>query len=431
MSQPFESRPSMSRSFKSLSSRRGRLLRASATGVVLVVAAGATMSGSATAAEEDYLRCPRGYFCLFTGIEGKGGIYKYRTSQSDFGAPGRNALSWINRTKNFACLWPEKNYTLKPTFNGPVPVTDNPAEVNGDTTSSSMLRMYRHHVGSMTLAPTRHECEWRKQYIDWTPVQYSPPGTPKPFGSFLGNGQSQVLMRSAQGRLWVLPGDLSKPPNLGTRLSGMTVLVRHGDYTGDGREDIFARDKAGVLWLYPGNGKYALGARRLIAYGWNNKTAIAAVGDITGDKKNDLMARDKAGALWLYPGNGRGGFGARTRVASGWNTMTALLGPGDLSGDGKDDIVGRDNAGALWLYPGNGKGGFGKRVRLVTGVSRTWKLFAPGDVTGDGRNDIYAVDALEAGHGELLLFSGTGKGLRREPVYYRTVYNTDSKEVLF
>jgi len=405
--------------------RTVRLGRAAAVGVALLVGAGATMTGSAAAASSGAYRCPKGYFCLFSGIDGKGTMWKYRTPQADLGYAGRHAVSWANRTKYYSCVFGGKNYTSS----GELAYwwTD-PAASYGFTWDSAtgIMKKWARHFGSLNLAPTAHQCHGRTQWLTWGRPMDDYQGDPKPFGSFLGNGQVQVLMRSVQGHLWVLPGDYGKAVDLGGGWNSMTALTRHGDYTGDGREDIIARDTKGRLWLYPGNGRGHLGARRLLTTGWNRMTAIVGVGDATGDGKNDLMARDKAGSLWLYAGNGKGRFDKRHLLTTGWNRMTAIVGTGDLSGDGKNDIVARDKAGSLWLYAGNGKGRFGKR-HLLTKVPQSWKPFAIGDVTGDRKYDLYAVD----GNQDLRLFSGTGTSSLRQGAYYRVYLEKDPRELLF
>jgi len=399
-------------------------VRAASTITALVVAAGVTMAGSADASPSRYDRCPKGYFCLFSGLEGTGTVWKFRTDQHDLGFAGRHAASLTNRTAGYACIFGGKDYTAA----GSLTIFGMDSwDSWGISLTGRIASPWRNHAGSLNLAPTWHECTSRVQYVDWTRPANEPDGTPKPFGSFLGDGHSQMLMRSPQGRLWVLPGDGNTPINLGERLKGMTTLVRHGDYSGDGREDIIARDAKGVLWLYPGNGKKALGARKLIAHGWNKMSLISAAGDLTGDTKNDLVARDTKGDLWLYPGNGKGSFGKRQRIGRGWNNKTAVVGIGDLTGDHKDDLVARDTKGDLWLYPRTGKGVFAARRVVGHRFSKTWRLFAIGDVNGDRRNDLYT-----SGNNDLRLYLGTTKGTLKQSSAWGIVNNgIEPSEVVF
>ncbi|MFC0550318.1 FG-GAP-like repeat-containing protein [Planotetraspora thailandica] len=384
------------------------------------------MTGSASAAPTGFDRCPRGYFCLFSGLSGAGTIWKYRTSQRDLGSAGKQASSFANRTKSYSCLFGGKDYTTdgERTRWGLDP--EGAAGFARDSATGG-ASIWRHHFGSLRLAPTFHECQSGKEYLEWIRPEDDPAGTPKPFGSFFGNGQSQVLARSVRGRLWVLPGDGTKPTDLGTALSHMTAVVRHGDYTGDKREDIIARDTKGDLWLYPQTSAGRLGSRKLLGHGWNGMATVAAVGDLTGDKKNDLVGRDKSGNLWLYPGNGKGSFGKRQRIAHGWTSVTAVLDPGDLTLDGRDDLIARDTKGDLWLYPGLGKGRFAKRALLGHNFSKYWKYFAIGDLNGDRRSDLYVVN-----RNALMLYLGTTKGrLTKSSSWGFTDLGIDDREILF
>ncbi|GAA1267222.1 ATP/GTP-binding protein [Planotetraspora silvatica] len=332
------------------------MVRAASTVMALVVAAGATMAGSADASPSGYDRCQKGYFCLFSGLDGKGAVWKFRTDQRDLGVAGRHAASLTNRTAGNACIFGGKDYTAA---GGRTSFGMDSWDSWGINLTGRIASPWRNHAGSLNLAPTWHECTSRVQYVDWIRPADDPAGTPKPFGSFMGNGQSQILMRSVQGRLWVLPGDGTKPIDLGVGWNSMTALARHGDYTGDGREDIIARDKKGDLWLYPHNTAQRLAPRRLLAHGWNKMSLISAAGDLTGDTKNDLVARDTKGDLWLYPRTGKGVFAARR-------------------------IVGHR-------------------------FSKTWRLFAIGDVNGDRRNDLYT-----SGNNDLRLYLGTTKGTLKQ-----------------
>ncbi|WP_225849934.1 FG-GAP-like repeat-containing protein [Streptomyces sp. HPF1205] len=373
-------------------------------------------------------RCPKGDFCLFTGLDGTGSLTAYRSSQRDFGSAGRHAASWANRTADYSCLYPSAGYTATSAYYTTTPWGAGPAEGAdyGWDDAREATANWRDHFGSVRLAPTGHECGDGHQYVDWGRPYDDPLGTPKPFGSFLDNGQSQALMRSVEGHLWVLPGGSDpRPVDLGGGWNAMTALVRHGDFTGDGREDVFARDRSGTLWLYPGL-VTRLGTRIRIGGGWNAMTALAGVGDLTGDGRNDLVARDRSGTLWLYPGTGHGGLGPRRAVGSNWNTMSALTGPGDLNGDKHDDLVARDTSGRLWLYPGDGRGHYGTRLVLATGVPAGWRLFAVGDADGDLKNDLWAVDGWAFN-----LWSGQGNGTLRHSVLWEYGVGIDPRETFF
>ena len=48
-----------------------------------------------------------------------------------------------------------------------------------------------------------------------------------------------------------------------------TALTAVGDFTGDGHSDVLGRTSDGRLWVIPGSGSGSLLARRLVGSGWN------------------------------------------------------------------------------------------------------------------------------------------------------------------
>jgi len=42
-----------------------------------------------------------------------------------------------------------------------------------------------------------------------------------------------------------------------------------GDFSGDGRSDLLARSGDGKLWMYPGNGTGGFLPRKAVGSGWN------------------------------------------------------------------------------------------------------------------------------------------------------------------
>jgi hypothetical protein len=392
---------------------RRRLAKAVAAGAAALGLLTGMLSGAAEAATPQGTdRCPVGSFCLFTGADGAGQMFAYRSSTANTGWAGHHALSWANRTKYYSCIFEAPNYQWAPPPHNDGYWWTGPATSAGygSGTAQANTAQYRDYMLSVNLAPTAHECWTREQYIGWYPVRYGGTSSHAGFGAFVTGGPSDLVMRSVEGNLWLLDGT-GNATNLGVGWGGMTALVRHGDFNGDGNEDIVARDWAGNLWLYPGNGKGALESRHWMGNGWNGMTAILGVGDLTGDGHSDIVARDRSGNLWLYPGDGKGALLPRRWLGNGWNGMTAIVGVGDLTGDGVPDIVARDRAGSLWLYPGTRSGHLGARSRVATGIGQSWQLLAIGDVDGDGKNDLYAADSPF-----LHLFQGNGKGgLKRLP----------------
>ena len=120
---------------------------------------------------------------------------------------------------------------------------------------------------------------------------------------------------------------LPLPP---TAAGGTAAQPGIGDFDGDGNRDVMARTAVGDLYLYPGNGKGGWLPSHKIASNWQNFTAIFGAGDLNGDGHADVLARNSAGALWLYPGNGSGGFLPQVQLATNLNGYQVLFSPGDF-----------------------------------------------------------------------------------------------------
>ncbi len=185
---------------------------------------------------------------------------------------------------------------------------------------------------------------------------------------FDSNGGNDLLARSSSGMLYLISrrydglptrDDLWLAPQVvGSGWNQFTLIFSPGDFTGDGHSDVLAETKDGRLFLYPGTGLGDFQAGRQVGSGWSAFTAVSAVGDFDADGFADVIARAANGILWLYPGNGAGGWKPRKQIGSGWSSFTAIIGPGDFNGDGTDDVMARAANGNLYLYPTNGRGGW-------------------------------------------------------------------------
>ncbi|MEU5425318.1 peptidase inhibitor family I36 protein [Streptomyces olivoreticuli] len=81
--------------------------------VPVAVAAAAVLPVSTALAAGGYDRCPVGYYCMFSGLDGTGDVIKLRGSVPDLAALGMNdrAKSDWNRTSSTIYLWSDANYT--------------------------------------------------------------------------------------------------------------------------------------------------------------------------------------------------------------------------------------------------------------------------------------------------------------------------------
>ncbi|MER6301593.1 peptidase inhibitor family I36 protein [Kitasatospora sp. NPDC001539] len=83
--------------------------------LLVPVVAGAAMAlpVSTVHAADGYDRCPAGYYCLFSGLDGTGDMIRLTASAPDLAVLGMNdrAKSDWNRTASTVHLWSDANYT--------------------------------------------------------------------------------------------------------------------------------------------------------------------------------------------------------------------------------------------------------------------------------------------------------------------------------
>jgi heme oxygenase len=149
-----------------------------------------------------------------------------------------------------------------------------------------------------------------------------------------GDRKPDILARASDGRLLLYRGNGSggflqpTAQQIGTGWQSLTALLAPGDWNGDGKSDVLARTSDGRLLMYRGNGSggFLQPTAQQIGTGWQSFNALFAGGDFSGDGKPDILARDANGLLFVYRGNGRGGFvtGQREQIGSGWGSLGAL-----------------------------------------------------------------------------------------------------------
>lgn len=87
--------------------------RLSALLVTVAAATAAVVPVSTAHAADGYDRCPDGYYCMFSGLDGTGDMITLRGNTPDLAALGMNdrAKSDWNRTASTIYLWSDTNYT--------------------------------------------------------------------------------------------------------------------------------------------------------------------------------------------------------------------------------------------------------------------------------------------------------------------------------
>ena len=211
-------------------------------------------------------------------------------------------------------------------------------------------------------------------------------------GDLNGDKHPDLIARSADGRLWLVPGTggaLAPAQLLSSDWSGFDLTASKGDVTGDGNPDLVARETASkIVWVYPGNGRGGLG-RRLGPYTTlGGVDLLLSVGQVTGSAAGDLVGRDATGRLMVFSGTGTTNGKTLVPMGRAFPAANLLLNVGDWNGDGRGDVVSRSASGVMYLLRGKGDGTFAAPVRAGSGFGSVRLLSAVGDITGDGYPDL-------------------------------------------
>jgi hypothetical protein len=83
-------------------------------------------------------------------------------------------------------------------------------------------------------------------------------------------------------------------------------VIAAADFNGGGKADLMARTADGNLWLYPGNGASGFLARKQLGAGWNAFQSLASVGRFAGTANPNILSTSPDGTLWLHTGTGTG-----------------------------------------------------------------------------------------------------------------------------
>ncbi|MEO5711524.1 MAG: FG-GAP-like repeat-containing protein [Nocardioidaceae bacterium] len=211
-------------------------------------------------------------------------------------------------------------------------------------------------------------------------------------GDLNGDKHPDLLARTADGKLWLVPGTgsrLGPRQQVSSAWAGFDLTAGLGDVTGDGTPDVVAREAATKLtWVYPGNGHGGLGARLGPYATLKGVDRLLSVGQVTGSPAGDFLGRDAKGQLRVFAGTGA--TNGKTLVPMGRTFPSAnlLLNVGDWNGDGKGDVLSRSTSGVMYLLRGKGDGSFSAPVRAGSGFGSVRLLSAVGDITGDGYPDL-------------------------------------------
>jgi hypothetical protein len=181
--------------------------------------------------------------------------------------------------------------------------------------------------------------------------------------------------------------------------------VQAGDLTGDGRTDLVAASFDGRVFVLPGDGRgnFTLGPQTT----WHNPF-VQAVGDLNSDAKSDvvLMTGEPGAAHMRLLLSGDAGALAESGA---FPVSTSLVGPAavqNLDADPRPDVLLGGPAGAtvLQLVPGDRSGGLRPAVAANNRILSVAAM-ALADFNEDGRIDVAAM-----GFGQVVVAFGDGRG---------------------
>jgi hypothetical protein len=199
-------------------------------------------------------------------------------------------------------------------------------------------------------------------------------------GDFNGDGRSDLVARSGNGKIWLVPGhgDGSYGVALGPTVNLRSMRMMTGAQLVGGAGADLIGVAGETLVVIANRDTFELGAPVDTGVSFAGMDTILNVGDVNRDGLGDVATRDSSGQLLLFLGNGQGQLSPGTVIGSGWNGIAELRAVGDVTGDGLPDVMGIPNGGRLMVWPGV-TGGFGTATPVAGKVAARAGL--PADLT--------------------------------------------------
>ncbi|MFD0429639.1 peptidase inhibitor family I36 protein [Streptomyces zhihengii] len=131
------------------------------TGLVTAGLLTATLPAQTAQAASGAERCPKGYFCGFTGTSGDGEMFKTNKDLATLGAWDNRIRSLVNRAGNYACAYSEPNYDLS--AEGADFLRESPNASSGEYGFTPFMDR---RISSIRFVKTDREC-WLNAYPRW------------------------------------------------------------------------------------------------------------------------------------------------------------------------------------------------------------------------------------------------------------------------
>lgn len=171
-------------------------------------------------------------------------------------------------------------------------------------------------------------------------------------GDFNGDGSADAAIMWNNGDLVLYPASqrgsvFHAVKKIGTGWNVMTDIHTGVDFDGDAQTDVVARSANGDLWLYPGNGHSGFKARRKIGVGWNVFDTVHLLRQ--GANGSPIIYGVAGEKMRPYPTNGKGDFLAIGKWIQGQQWVKGAIASDDWDNDGTSDFLYKAPDGALYV----------------------------------------------------------------------------------
>lgn len=210
-------------------------------------------------------------------------------------------------------------------------------------------------------------------------------------GDFSGNGYSDLILRTQDGKLLFYEGvgrdQFAPGRQIGHGWNGMKDLFTGFDFDADGINDIVGLRHDGKLFHYSGNGDGTVQPARQIGHGWYFAHMFGLEQGPSG--KPAFVGIKDNGDMYIYQTNGAGSFNGTTHHPGYFNYLEGLISIGDWDNTGYSDAIGIDPSGKLFYYSDITQGGWKTRAQIGHG----WGAFNQLEVgySEDGLHRFYAI----------------------------------------